>query len=585
MGHQSENAVKLAILNVGCSLDQIFDDKSVWFLKLPYFKNQDELPLTTNVVKELNDFIDKIKNDATIAILTSPYFAAKLLSDLTYTAHFKLWIGIKLKSPIILEDSTLHKHHAALIIITKYSHALQHTKTRIGYTFCPTCQKTTKDYGGKKHLYHEFGTMMSDVWRDTDIDFEKDNSVIIDRLSDLFGIELYKNLKFIDLSKQYQPNIVHKLQSKDTDSINVFIYEGSTKSAIVNGDCLEKLKKIPSNSIDFCFADPPYNVNKKYESWNDDIDIIEYFNWCDQWLAELARIIKPGKTVAILNIPQWSIRHFKCLNSLLTFQDFIIWEALSVPVRQIMPANYPIICFSKGKTHQLPGLIREKNSELEAKSLKTQKELFCTRLSCINQRKKEHVSDQAAITDLWWDIHRLKHNTRRVDHPTQLPPQLMYRLISLFTNENDVVLDPFNGSGTTSLCAAQLNRKYFGIELSEKYYSISMIRHNELSNGLDPFRKQDKTPIAKNSHVQRLKKQKYEVSKKILQLEVKEIATKLNHVPTREDILVHSKYPITYFDNYFINWGEVTAAVRTTGMKDVENKLDYYAKYPNGISS
>lgn len=98
----------------------------------------------------------------------------------------------------------------------------------------------------------------------------------------------------------------------------------------------------------------------------------------------------------------------------------------------------------------------------------------------------------------------------------------MYRLISLFTNENEFVLDPFNGAGTTTLTAQQLNRKYVGIELSEYYHNITSQRHNELSSGLNPFRKiNDEKPKAKNSRVERLKKQKYEVSKKFYNLKSK----------------------------------------------------------------
>jgi site-specific DNA-methyltransferase (adenine-specific) len=206
------------------------------------------------------------------------------------------------------------------------------------------------------------------------------------------------------------------------------------------------------------------------------------------------------------------------------------------------------------------------------------KEFYCSRASCINKRRKESINDKELITNLWWDIHRLKHNSRRVDHPTQLPPMFMNRLISLFTNEGDIVLDPFNGSGTTSLCAAKLNRRFFGIELSEKYYKISLNRHAELENGIDPFRKQDTTPKAKNSYVQRLRKQKYEVDKKTLQLYIKDLSVKLGRIPTREDVISFNTYPIDYFDSYFINWGEVTAAARTTGMESVENKSDYKLK-------
>jgi site-specific DNA-methyltransferase (adenine-specific) len=144
----------------------------------------------------------------------------------------------------------------------------------------------------------------------------------------------------------------------------------------------------------------------------------------------------------------------------------------------------------------------------------------------------------------------------------------MYRLISLFTYEQESVLDPFNGVGTTTLTAQQLNRKYVGIELSEYYYRIASERHKELESGLDPFGKNADIPKAKNSPVERLKKQKYAVSKKLLQLEVKNIATQIGRIPTREDVAQLSKYPLSYYDDYFISWGEVTAAARTTGMSE-----------------
>ena len=176
------------------------------------------------------------------------------------------------------------------------------------------------------------------------------------------------------------------------------------------------------------------------------------------------------------------------------------------------------------------------------------------------------------VTNLWWDIHRLKHNSRRVDHPCQLPPNFMYRLISFFTNKGDIILDPFNGVGTTSLTAAQLGRRFIGIEISEYYHNIAMAPHQELSDGFDPFRKRDSVPKSKNSKVSRLKKQKYIISKRNLQLEVKKLFKKLNHLPSREDVIKYSSYPIKYFDDYFISWREVTAAARTTGMK--EDKVD-----------
>ena len=344
---------------------------------------------------------------------------------------------------------------------------------------------------------------------------------------------------------------------------------------------IEQLKTIPDNSIDFCFADPPYNLNKKYEGWDDGIDIQKYFTWCDQWLSELARVLKPGRTLAVLNIPQWCVRHFKHLNTILDYQDWIVWEGLSMPVRMIMPSHYAILCFSKGEPKPLPALVRKQNSPLEKNAIEMQLEKFCIRENCIRKRRRLKISDREIASNIWSDIHRLKHNSRRVDHPCQLPPMFMYRLISLFTNENELVLDPFNGAGTTTLAAQQLNRKYVGIELSEYYHNITLQRHKELSSGCDPFRKiNDDKPKAKNSRVARLKKQKYKVSKKVLQLEVKNISKRLGHIPTKEEVSQNSKFPIEYFENYFTSWGEVTAAARTTGMTEFKQNGNGEYKIP-----
>jgi len=77
------------------------------------------------------------------------------------------------------------------------------------------------------------------------------------------------------------------------------------------------------------------------------------------------------------------------------------------------------------------------------------------------------------VSDVWTDIHRIKHNGKRDPHPCQLPIHLMDRLILLTTDENDIVLDPFSGTGTTAISAKRLGRKYIGFELDRKYADIS----------------------------------------------------------------------------------------------------------------
>jgi len=77
------------------------------------------------------------------------------------------------------------------------------------------------------------------------------------------------------------------------------------------------------------------------------------------------------------------------------------------------------------------------------------------------------------VSDVWTDIHRIKHNTKRDPHPCQLPIHLMDRLILMTTDENDIILDPFSGTGTTAIAAKRLGRKYIGFELDKKYVEIS----------------------------------------------------------------------------------------------------------------
>ena len=566
--HKSEDAVSLKIQRIGGIIsDAKLDSGNVEFVILPYYQSLRAIPQKEKLYFELNKFLLSTDKNATVAILTSPIFAMDFCSELNKNIHLKLWITVKLETPIA-RRGYIAERHSALLIFTRYKDSLKHTKMRIGYTYCPYCDKTTKDYGGKKHLYHEFGTLISDVWRDIAVNFEEYPTEIEERLADLFGIPDYKNLNVYDQREFYAP--LNFTRTFLTFSNTENFYPGS--SILLNGDCLAHLITIPDNSIDFCFADPPYNLNKKYESWNDSIDVEEYFDWCDIWLSELARVLKPGRTLAVLNIPQWCIRHFKHLNTILDYQDWIVWEGLSMPVRMIMPAHYSILCFSKGKPRILPSIERNVDSYLERQANYALVEDYCIRASCTAKRNRLEIQDSEFVTNIWYDIHRLKHNSRRVDHPCQLPPMLMRRLISLFTNEREFILDPFNGVGTTTLAAQQLNRKYIGIEISEYYHSAATQRHAELSVGLDPFRKvHDDKQKAKNSPVKRLKKQKYDISKKVLQLEIKKISKEIGHIPTKEEVKKLTKYPFKYFESYFINWGEVTAAARTTGMS--ENRL------------
>jgi site-specific DNA-methyltransferase (adenine-specific) len=573
MAHKSDTASRLRIETVCLSRwEQLTaperPNSDVWLIVLPFGRRLRDAKESRGWLQQLRTFAEGLGPHAVLAVLTSAEDAAVTWLELGKALKFQLWVAVKLQNPLMTTTTRLPEHHAALLLMSRYSASLRHTKTRIAYTFCPVCDKTTKDYGGKKHTYHEYGTLMSDVWRDIAWTPTREPTEMAERLADVFGLETHSRLHMMLLTGE--PRLKPWRSNKEEET-----YAAPSKdpgqplpSQLIQEDCLKALKAIPDNSVDFCFADPPYNLAKHYDRWDDAIDIREYFTWCDTWLDELARVLRPGRTCAVLNIPQWAIRHFSHLKTTLEFQNWIVWEGLSLPVRMIMPAHYCILCFSKGPPQPIPALSDAPRSPLEEEALSGLKEFYCIRSSCMQYRHRQGIEDRGPVTDLWWDIHRLKHNCRRVDHPCQLPPALMRRLMAAFTTAEEIVLDPFNGAGTTTLCAEAMGRRFIGIELSEQYHRLALARHQILRQGGDPFAKIDGVPKAKNSRVKRIGNIDYEVPKKVLQLEVREIAHKLGHLPTREDVQRLSKYPMRHFDEYFISWGEVCAAARTTGMKE-----------------
>ncbi len=575
MAHYSEDAVRLDIEHVFLSsladLSRVLSDvqPEVLLFRFPPGRTDEDADASAGLFRCFADACGRLHQQSVVCILTSPADAARLLPFLERNLRFQLWVAVKRTPTDADKPQALSNNHIALLVLSRYRAPLKHTKTRIQYTYCPACRKTTKDYGGKKHVYHEYGTLMSDVWRDIEVDPSADIEPITTRLRDLFGTPPYTALRLIDMN-QCVELLPRQANTRVGEARLSFAYEDKPiplESRLINADCLEALRDIPDESVDFAFADPPYNLRKKYDHWNDDIDSIRYFEWCDQWLSELSRVLKPGRTLAVLNIPLWSVRHYQHLAKIMRFQNWIVWDALSFPVRMIMPAHYTILCFSKGQPRPLPGLTAPVEDEIQY--LKPLAEGFCLRADCVRSRLLKGIEDRANLTDLWYDVHRLKHNAYRVDHPCQLPPLLMRRLFALFTKPGELIVDCFNGAGTSTLVAHQMGRRFIGIEISPKYHEIAVERHQQIIRGEDPFAKREEVPAAKNSPVPRLPKQQYVVSKKALQLEVKRVAQMLGRLPSREDVRKLGRFPLELYDRYFISWGEACAAARTTGMSEL----------------
>jgi site-specific DNA-methyltransferase (adenine-specific) len=235
---------------------------------------------------------------------------------------------------------------------------------------------------------------------------------------------------------------------------------------ILQGDCLELFKKIPDESVDMTFADPPFNLKKKYTSNDDSLEFQEYLNWCEKWISEMVRVTKPTGSIFVHNIPKWLTYYTTYLNKLANFKHWISWDAPSAPMgKSLQPAHYGILFYTKEKSGA-------KIYELRHPHKRDRKQGYL--LKDYGGKKDLLHSFGPLVSDVWTDIHRIKHNTKRDLHPCQLPVHMLDRLILLTTDEDDIVLDPFSGTGTTAISAKRLGRKYIGFELDKGYTKISL---------------------------------------------------------------------------------------------------------------
>ncbi len=234
---------------------------------------------------------------------------------------------------------------------------------------------------------------------------------------------------------------------------------------VIQGDCLELFKNIPDNSVDMTFADPPFNLRKKYTSYSDSLEFQEYLHWCEQWIYEMVRVTKPTGSIFLHNIPKWLTYYATFLNKYAFFKHWITWDAPTAPMgKSLQPAHYGILFYGK----------KEKDTkiyELRYPHKRDRKQGYL--LKDYGGKKDKIHPFGPLVSDVWTDIHRIKHNKKRDLHPCQLPIHLLDRLILLSTDENDIVLDPFLGTGTTAISAKRLGRKYIGFELDKDYIEIS----------------------------------------------------------------------------------------------------------------
>lgn len=237
---------------------------------------------------------------------------------------------------------------------------------------------------------------------------------------------------------------------------------GLFTNKIFCGDSEIVLKQFPNNFIDIIVTSPPYNFGLEYkdDDNNDALKWEEYFDKLNKIWQECRRVLKPGGRLCINvqplfsdYIPTHHVISNQLLNLGLLWKGEILWDKHNY--------NCKYTAWGSWKSPSMPYL----------KYTWEFIEIFCK-----ETHKKNGSAEKIDISGdefkKWvyakWDIAPEK-NMCRYDHPAMFPESLVARLLKLFSYKDDVVLDPFNGAGTTSYVAYSLKRKYIGIDISKEY--------------------------------------------------------------------------------------------------------------------
>jgi site-specific DNA-methyltransferase (adenine-specific) len=244
------------------------------------------------------------------------------------------------------------------------------------------------------------------------------------------------------------------------------------------GDALEVLEQIiPDQSIDLIFADPPYNIGKKYINFIDKWENEEsYLQWCYRWLDLCLKKLHPNGSIYLICSTQSMPYLDIYLRQNLTILSRIIWyyDSSGVQAKKYFGSLYEPIIYAVNNPASYT--FNSDDILVEAKTGAKRK--------LIDYRKAiPTVYNSQKVPGNVWYFPRVRYRMPEYEeHPTQKPEALLERIILASSNPGDTILDLFSGTFTTSAVAQRLGRKSIGIELQEAYIKIGLRRLNILTH-------------------------------------------------------------------------------------------------------
>jgi len=237
---------------------------------------------------------------------------------------------------------------------------------------------------------------------------------------------------------------------------------------IITGDAIQEMQKLDGESIDLVIADPPYNLGKDYGNNHDIKGFDEYLAFSRKWLKQAHRILSVDGTIYVF----MGFRFISYLYDIIDrelrmfFNSWIVWHYTQGigKTRGFSPRHDDILMFTKSK--------------------KAKFNLNAVRVPQKYYRNRNNMRG-ANPGDVWEFSHVHYCNGNRQNHPTQKPEGLIERMLLASSDEGDLVLDPFSGSGTTLRVCQQLARNAIGIEINPDYVEMTRDRLSVPFTGFD----------------------------------------------------------------------------------------------------
>ena len=261
---------------------------------------------------------------------------------------------------------------------------------------------------------------------------------------------------------------------------------------IINGDCREEMGKLPEGSVDLIVTSPPYNCNINYDTHQDDMTMEDYWVFTEEWLTQALRVLKDDGRISV-NIPYETNTQERGGRVLFMAEFWGVMKKVGfkfygvVDLEESSPHRSKTTAWGSWMSPSAPYIYNPKECVVLAykknhiKKIKGESEwvgvidnveqedgTFKKKVLYPEESKREFMDLVFGQWNYFADTKQMTKATFSMDIPT--------KAIKILTYKNDVVLDPFTGSGTSLVAAETLDRRWLGIELSQNYVEVAKKR-------------------------------------------------------------------------------------------------------------